>query len=146
MAGTIRKPGSVRDVKEHGARTAYVNDPTERLDAPTWLTSAANIEFQNLVKDLTAANVPLKQADTNGLAMAASCIANVAVWTKRETDADNLKDQLKCSVLVARYQADFQKWVAVIGASPKARAQIGVQAVNKTESNLERLLKAKLGT
>ena len=142
MSGQIRQPGSVRDIKEGGTKL----DAPEMVTAPSWLSDSARKEFEIMVSSLTAAEVPIKQVDSYAIGMAASCVANVAIWTERESSAQSLQDQIHCSRLIARYQADSQKWFAVIGGTPKARAQIGIKSINRKEGKLEQLLRAKNGS
>ena len=138
----IRQHDSVRDIREGG----FTLDAPEAPQAPAWINEATKKEFNNLVVGLIAAQVPLKAVDAQAVAMAASCIANVAVWTANEETAQTLKEKSECSKLVARYQRDSQKWLDIICATPAARARIGIRSTSKKEGKLEQLLKAKHGS
>lgn len=134
--GLQRQPGSVRAEREGGIAL----DAPEPITVPRWLTPNSKKEFKRLVADLTSANVPIKQADSQLIGITASILAGVIEWTAKEQEADNLKDQLACAKQVAHYQRDVQKWLDMCGASPASRARLGLKATPKETGTIAALI------
>jgi phage terminase small subunit len=135
----LRQPDSVRGLREG----ITIDKPESKIDPPDWLSRPDKKEFKILVRDLTAANVPIKQVDSFAIACCAQCIAAVSKWTTMEQEAETLKDKLECSKQVARYQRDSQKWAETIGATPAARARFGIRSAPKKTGKLAQLIALK---
>jgi phage terminase small subunit len=129
IMGALRQPDSKRGIKEG----LIIDNPEEPI-APDWLSIQAQKEFHIMVRYLIDASVPLKQIDSYALGMAAYCVSNVAAWSERENEADTLHEKLSCAKVIARYQGDSQKWLSVIGGTPKARAQIGIKSTKRNKA------------
>lgn len=108
----------------------FTVDEPEKPRAPAWLSAGSKKIFADLVEDLIVAGVPIKQVDKHAIAMCATCLDEVQRWSKIG-DESTTEMRMQCAQVVARNQRDAQEWIAVIGASPKSRAQMGLRG--KTE-------------
>ena len=106
----------------------YTPDAPERPQPASWLSTAAKVIFTDLVNDLIKAGVPIKAVDGHAIGMAATCLDEVQRRSKRGAKSKyEAKRILECAQMVARNQRDAQAWLAVIGATPKSRAQMGLR-------------------
>lgn len=112
--GPLRVSTSVRGQKERSERAAFTTVGT--LKAPAWLPKASRATWRRVVFGLTEAHVPLEKID--GEAIAFFCIT---IDSARDAAA---KGDAK---LLARLGRDLIAWSNLIGATPAARARIGVK-------------------
>jgi hypothetical protein len=92
-----------------------------------WLAGTAREIFGDLVSDLATAGVPVKRVDAAAIASAAVSLAGVQDWTRRAIRARRNDQKLEIGKIIGRYQRDAAVWLNVIGATPAARARMGVR-------------------
>lgn len=138
--GPIRNVDSVRSLKEGG----FISDKPEQVTPPKWLDKRGRNEFRILIQDLTAAQVPIKQADSQIIACCAKCLASISEWSKKESDPTlSFKEQLQANQQVARHQRDAITYMNELGMSPMSRVRLGLRQSAKPEGTLAKLLQAK---
>lgn len=102
--------------------------------------------YQNLVSDLAAARVPIKQIDAHAITMAARSLDAVeqAEAMGAEPDAP-LEARLSALRLKATFAKDLIQWLQLICATPGARARIGLKGLSEKKAGpLAQILAAKL--
>ena len=139
--GPLRQPDSRRGAAEMpGFRT----DAPELPDPPVWLNAKSRVLFESLVEDLAAARVPIKRVDAHAIGQAAQCIEQAQHWARKQKRAKTTAAIADCAKLAARYQRDVMQWLAVICATPAARARIGLRATEeKKQGTVLSILAAK---
>jgi hypothetical protein len=84
--------------------------------------------YQNLVIDLAAARVPIKQIDSHAITMAARCLDAIEKVEQMTADPDAPPERILAALrMAAGYGKDLQRWLELICATPGARARIGVK-------------------
>jgi hypothetical protein len=161
MPGPLRNPNSRRGQAEirkrqrlMAAEVAAKPDatplPVPASDLPACdpkLPRAVREKYLNLVTNLAAAKVPVKQIDADAITMAARSLAAVEMWETIEFDADQ---PIEVRTSAARHRAaagkDLIQWLQLICATPGARARIGLKAAPERKLGpLAQLIAAKQG-
>lgn len=161
MPGPLRDPNSRRGRAEVRKRQRlmateanFVKDnrplPVASADLPVCdpkLPRRIREIYLNLVIDLGAAKVPIKQADAHAITMAARCLYAVEEAERIAGDGDLPADQrMQALRLVAQQGKDLQRWLELICATPGSRARIGLKTeTKKAPGPLAQLLAAKQG-
>ncbi len=83
---------------------------------PAWLPETSRATWVRVVADLREANVPLEKIDAAAIALYVSCLDATAEALKK-SDFKSL----------ARFERDAIAWANQIGATPAARARMGVK-------------------
>ena len=83
---------------------------------PAWLPAAAAPIWREVIRDLCAARVPLQAIDGHAIAMYVGLLAAAK-------DAAASKD----AKLLARLSRDAIAWANQLGATPAARARLGLK-------------------
>jgi hypothetical protein len=99
-----------------------------------------------LVIELAAAAVPIKQADSYAITMAARCLYSVEEAEKLIGDGKTPAElRISALRLVSQNGKDLQRWLELICATPGSRARIGLKpAPEKKKGPLAAILEAKL--
>ena len=108
-------------------------DDPESPRVPRWLSVDGRKVFSELVRDLTAAKVPIKRADGHAVSIAAYCIVQAQEWAARERRARSNKMKIECSKQLTRYERDAQTWLSMICATPVSRARIGLRGATTSK-------------
>lgn len=111
------------------------------------LPRAVREKYLNLVTNLAAAKVPVKQVDADAITMAARALAAVDMWGECELDG-NQSYELRNAAAKNRAAAgkDLIQWLQLICATPAARARIGLKPPpEKKGGRLAELLAMKQG-
>ena len=103
--------------------------------------------WQNLVFDLLAARVPIKQVDAHAILMAARTLDAVEAAERIAEDGElDAEKRLTALRLKAQFGKDLIQWLQLICATPGTRARIGVGGQPKKAAGpLAQLLAAKQG-
>jgi hypothetical protein len=123
----------------------YTPPAPEKPNPPSWMSKGGKAIFADMVNDLMAAGVPIKRVDKHAIAMASTCLDEVQRWSKIGDESTGSEMKMQCAQVVARNQRDAQEWLAVIGASPKSRAQMGLrqQEAKKKPGAVAQILQIK---
>jgi phage terminase small subunit len=169
--GPIRDPTSVRGEREarHEAQLASVvgidaikhdtaghivtAKPSDgELICPGWLSPAAEDVWHTLVADTTTAGVVLRRADAHAVAMAAYSLGAIEelaiegelVLASSSEAAAKAKAKYTIMQRTQIHQRNCEKWLDKIGATPVARARMGIrQAAAKELGTVAKLIAAK---
>jgi hypothetical protein len=161
MPGPLRNPNSRRGQAEIRKRQRLMQAealarpdatplPVPVGDLPACdpkLPRAVREKYANLVINLAAAKVPVKQVDADAITMAARCLAAVDMWGAIELDGEQPVEQRNsASRNRASAGKDLIQWLQLICATPAARARIGLKAApEKRGGRLAELLAMKQG-
>lgn len=85
-------------------------------ERPDWLPTGAIGTWDAVIADLEAARVPLEHIDQSAIGMFVACVHG----TSEAIAAGDLK-------LAARLNRDCLQWANAVGASPQARARLGIK-------------------
>ncbi|HLK64734.1 MAG TPA: hypothetical protein VKU19_14915 [Bryobacteraceae bacterium] len=102
--------------------------------------------LNQLLRELTAAQVPIQSVDAHAIEMAARCMDTIRQAEEISSDPKTEPGtRLGAMRLGSRAGRDLQKWLEMIGATPGSRARLGIRtAAPKPMGVLERLLAARL--
>src|ERR1035437_1693018 len=116
--GPIRTPSSIRGQREAKKAREHptVTPPGPALERPGWLPEEVGPTWKRVLCDLRGAGVPLEHIDAHGVAMYCLCL--------REAAKAAAKGNL---TRAARFGKDSIQWANQIGASPVARARLGIK-------------------
>ncbi len=114
--GPLRNPNSQRGQRERrkGKRASAPRGATP--EQPAWLPAEAEGTWDAVLCDLQAAGVPLQRIDGHAIAFYCTCIEGA----RKAAQDDDPK-------LVARFSRDAIAWGNLIGATPAARARMGIR-------------------
>lgn len=143
--GPLRDPNSRRGVRE---MPNYTPDAPEKPTAPSWLSKDARIIFDDLVGDLVAADVPLRQVDKHAAAIAANLLKEIQYWSKTaDAAATGPELRMQCSQVIARLERDLLQWLPAIGGTTKGRFQLGIRGKKEQKKlgAVASILQAKRG-
>lgn len=87
-----------------------------RLQMPAWIPEASRATWRRVVAGLHAANVGLEKIDGEAIGLYAACLDGAAQALK----AGDTKS-------LTRFERDAIAWAGQIGATPAARARMGVK-------------------
>lgn len=112
--GPLRRPDSIRGQRERCKEAPTVEQ--KGIAKPAWLADSHQDTWNRVLEGLQAAGVPLEAIDAEAVSFYVVCIDGA-----RDAAA---KDDLK---LVARFSRDAIAWGNLIGATPAARARMGIK-------------------
>ena len=125
--GPIQRPTSIRGERRRRKPPAEVMG--ERPPMPDWLPEGAKSLWRRLLPRILAANVPLRMADSEAVAMYVLSVHNAQTSARAaERSETTTLERLKHLRLSARFGKDALAWAGVIGATPAARARLGIRA------------------
>ena len=112
---------------------------------PTGLPQRVAELWQEIVDNLMEAKVPVKQIDMYAISQAARCLAGAeradALMDDPTLDG---KGHLAALKLGQQFGKDLVQWLTLIGATPAARARIGIKASpDKPKGTLAKILEQK---
>ena len=132
--GPIASSGGIRaerarkaKLKSNGATSIPKGSTPER---PEWLPATATATWESVVRDLQAAGVVLAAIDAHATAFYSLCIEGARVAAGVNPN------------LVARFSRDAIAWGNLIGATPAARARMGIKQEPERPGNPWRQLAA----
>jgi phage terminase small subunit len=96
------------------------------IERPAWLPADAVEIWNGVLEDLEDAGMSLERIDAHAIAFYASCIQGI----KTATAAGDSK-------LVARFSRDAIAWGNQIGATPAARARLGLRSPDKKATDAD---------
>jgi len=128
--GPLTNPLSIRGEREQQReRQRKWRDPKSaatvkqaRLSMPAWLPEASRATWRRVVAGLRSAGVPLQTIDAEAVAFYVQCIDGAAEAIKQKDPR-----------LAARFERDGIAWSTQIGASPAARARMGIKPPRETD-------------
>ena len=126
-------------------RRAFVD--TLRPKFPQGLPARVTELCEQLLDEMLAAKIPALQLDTATILQAARCLNTIEV-AESFTESDDLDSEGRLKALNLQLKAitESGKWLERIGATPGARARIGIKPEpEKKESALAKMLKQREG-
>ena len=122
--GPLRSPTSVRGLLElqRERKAARAGSPPTlrtvavKVPMPPWLPEQTHQTWRRILAGLRAARVPLESIDADAIGFYVVCIDGIGEAGK--------KSDFKS---VARFERDAIVWANQIGASPAARARMGIR-------------------
>lgn len=114
--GPLRNPFSVRGQMER--HQSHPQPAGVRPKMPPWLAEGSAATWRRVVRGLADAGVPLQRIDAEAIAFYVACIDGAADAGKKSNGR-----------LLARLSRDAIAWSSLIGATPAARARMGIKAV-----------------
>ncbi len=116
--GPLRSPHSVRGERERRQQRKQQRQtaPAKVLRMPSWLPETARETWRRVLMGLREAQVPLERIDAETVGFYVLCIDGAEEAAKRGDPK-----------MLARFSRDAITWANQIGATPAARARMGIK-------------------